>query len=344
MKPDTRFSKTFEIGGRKVGGDAPCLVIAEAGVAHFGDMDLAEQLVNLAADAHADVFKTQFFDVEALIARRAPDWRERLRPRNLTFAEARTLKDICDKRGLLFMSTAHDDTRIKWLRDLDVPAVKVGSGECNNPDFLARLAALGRPMIVSTGMYTTEDVHEALDACAAGGCQDAALLHCVTSYPAPANEINLSAMDALVSMFDGPVGYSDHTDSNLAVLGAVARGAKVIEKHITILRDVPNAQDWKVSAGPDNFADLVTQIRTTEALIGHGRKEPAPCERPGMEWAKKSLVAAHDMPVGTVLAESDLVAKRPGDGVLANRIGDLVGRRLQNPVAADDPVRIEDLG
>jgi N-acetylneuraminate synthase/N,N'-diacetyllegionaminate synthase len=339
----TQFAPTFQIADRQVGGDAPCLIIAEAGVAHFGDMDLAEQLVTLAAEGGADVFKTQFFDVEALIARRAPDWQDRLRPRNLTFEEARQLKDMCDRLGLLFMSTAHDETRIKWLLDLDVPAVKVGSGECNNPAFLTKLAEIGRPMIVSTGMYTQDDVHEAVDACAAGGCTDLALLHCVTSYPAPAEDINLSAMDTMAGFFAGPVGYSDHTDGELAVLAAVARGAKIVEKHVTILRDVPNAQDWKVSAGRENFAELVTRIRTTEALIGHGRKEPAASEQAGMAWAKKSLVATRNLPAGTVLREADLVAKRPGDGVIASRIGDLTGRTLRVAVEADDPLLFENV-
>ncbi|CAN0570576.1 unnamed protein product, partial [Laminaria digitata] len=139
----------------------------------------------------------------------------------------------------------------------------------------------------------------------------------------------------------GAIGYCDHTDGELAVLAAVARGAKIIEKHVTILRDVPNAQDWKVSAGPENFAELVARIRTTEALIGHGRKQPAASEEAGMAWAKKSLVAACDLAAGTVLREEDLIAKRPGDGVIANRIGDLTGRTLKVAIEADDPVLME---
>ncbi len=337
------FAATFEIAGRKVGGKAPCLIIAEAGVAHFGDLDLAFQLVDLAAESGADVFKTQFFDVEQLYAGRAEDWRDRLRPRNLTFEQARLVKERCDKLGLLFMSTAHDSSRIDWLHELDVAAVKVGSGERNNPSFLTELAGLGKPMIVSTGMYDTNDVLEAVDACAAGGCFELALLHCVTKYPTPADQLNLSAMDAMAAMFNGPVGYSDHTEDMVAVLSAVARGAKVIEKHITILRDVPNAQDWKVSAGPDNLAQLVADIRRVEAMIGHGRKEPAPIETTDTDWALKSLVAARDLMAGTILVARDLVAKRPGDGVSPNRIDSLIGKRLTRSVASDDLILLEDL-
>jgi len=342
-EPHTGFQARFTIDGRAVGPGADVLFIAEAGVAHFGDMALARDLVDLAADAKADVFKTQFFDVEELIAKSASDWRDRLRPRNLTLDQAHELKERCDSRGLLFMSTAHDESRIPWLEALDVPALKIGSGERNNTPFITRLAELGKPMIVSTGMYGEDDVREVLDACAAGGCDRVALLHCVTSYPTPGDQVNLAAMDRLKEIFPGPVGYSDHTEDHLAVLAAVARGAHIIEKHITILRDVPNAQDWKVSAGPEDLADLVRNVRRAQALIGHGRKEPAPCEQPGIEWALKSLVAARPLPAGTVLGPADLAAKRPGGGITPNRIAELIGRRLVHAVDADVPVRLEDV-
>jgi N-acetylneuraminate synthase/N,N'-diacetyllegionaminate synthase len=337
------MKSAFSIGGRQVGKGAPVFFIAEAGVSHFGDMGLARELVAMAADAGADVFKTQFFDVEALFARRAPEWRDRLRPRNLTLDQAAELKAMCDSRGILFMSTAHDASRIDWLRALDVPAIKVGSGERNNPEFLTALARLGKPMIVSTGMYGEADVLEAVGACERGGCNEVALLHCVTSYPAPPADVNLRAMNRMNEIFAGPVGYSDHTDDFLAVQSAVALGARVIEKHITILRDVPNAQDWKVSAGPDNLAQLVKDIRRIEAMLGHGRKEAAASEQAGIGWATKSLVVVRDLPAGHVLTSDDLVAKRPGDGVPPNRIAEIVGRRLARPVTADDPVRLTDL-
>jgi sialic acid synthase SpsE len=337
------FNRSFRIGDRAVGGESPALIIAEAGVAHFGDMTLALELVAMAAEAKADVFKTQFFDVEQLYAARASDWRERLRPRNMTLDEAQRVKEACVARGLMFMSTAHDSSRIPWLVELDVPAIKVGSGERNNSPFIETLARLGRPMVISTGMYTTVDVREALAACGRAGCRDVALLHCVTSYPAPESQVNLAAMDTLRDGFDGPVGYSDHTADFLAVFAAVARGAKVIEKHITILRDVPNAQDWKVSAGPDNFAKFVADIRRVESMIGDGVKEPAPCELGAISWALKSMVAVRDLPAGHRLSADDLVAKRPGDGVPPNKADLLIGGVLLRPIGADALVLPEDV-
>lgn len=336
------FQSRFVIADREVGEGAPVLIIAEAGVSHFGDIDLAFQLVDLAADAGADVFKTQFFDVERLFASSAQEWRDRLRPRNLTLDQAHQVAERCRSRGLLFMSTAHDESRIPWLVELGVPALKVGSGERNNTGFLQKLASLGKPMIISTGMYTNRDVTETLAACARGGCRAVSLLHCVTSYPAPPEQLNLSAMDRLREVFAGPVGYSDHTVDFIAVHAAVARGAKVIEKHITILRDVPNAQDWKVSAGPENFKSFVEEIRLIEAMLGNGVKEPAPCELAAEKWALKSLVASRDLEVGQRLSEADLVAKRPGTGIPPNRIAEVIGRRLVRAVHADTALGFDD--
>lgn len=337
------FASSFQIGNRKVGYGAPVLFIAEAGVAHFGDIEMAHLLVDLAAKAGADVFKTQVFDVDRLFSKDALEWRERLRPRNLTFEECRELRQACDDKGLLFVATAHEESRIPWLSQLDVPAVKVGSGERNNPEFLKKLANLGKPMIVSTGMYNDMDVLEALDALAAVQHHEVALLHCVTSYPTPESQVNLAAIDRLAELFPGPVGYSDHTSDDKAILAAVARGAQIVEKHITILRDVPNAQDWKVSAGPEDLAQLIADVRRIESMIGHGRKESAPCEEAGVEWALKSLAVARDLSAGHKLVAGDIVARRPGTGIPANRMTEFYDRSLKRDVAADTFLTAEDV-
>ena len=334
------FQQSFRIGDREVGVGHPALFIAEAGVAHFGDIDMAYRLVDLAADAGADVFKTQFFDVEAMIAASAKDWRERLRPRNLSLEQFTELKAYCEKRGLLFMSTAHDETRVPWLNELDVPAIKIGSGERNNPEFIAKLARLGKPMVISTGMYASEDVVEALTAALDAGCDKVALMHCVTSYPTPDEDVNLAAMDVLGHLFDGPVGYSDHTPDTLAVLGAVAKGAAVIEKHITIDRNIPNAQDWKVAAGPENLEGLIKDIRRLEAMRGHGEKVRAPSEEAGELWALKSIVAARNLSAGETFSADDAAFKRPGKGLAPNRIKEILGRTLRQDIAAEEFVTL----
>ncbi|HEX4140205.1 MAG TPA: N-acetylneuraminate synthase family protein [Candidatus Methylacidiphilales bacterium] len=337
------FPAHFAVGGREIGPGRPVFVIAEAGVNHFGQMDLAEQLLDLAISAKADAFKLQVFDVDQLFTAQAGAWKDRLRPRVLSFDEIARLRDRCRAAGLAFLLTTHDSSKIPWLEKLDVDAVKVGSGERDNTPFLAELAALRRPMIVSTGMHDAEAVKRTISACARAGAPALALLHCVTSYPTPEDQLNLAAMDELRSLFPGPVGYSDHTPDHAAVLYAVARGAQIIEKHITILRDVPNAQDWKVSAGPEDFGALVSAIRRVTTMLGSGKKEPAPCESAALSWATKSLVAARVIAAGETITAADLVAKRPGDGIPPHRLGEIVGRKAKVKLEPDQALAWENL-
>lgn len=340
---ENHFKDTFFIGKRRISKTDPCLVIAEAGVAHFGDMGLARELVELAAEGNADVFKIQAFDVDTLFVKHAVDWKDRLRPRNLTIEQVFQVKELCEKRGLLFMMTPHDETRIKWLTELKVPAIKIGSGEKNNTPFIEKLCAMGKPIILSTGMYSEKDVFDTIETIRNAGCQELALLHCVSAYPTPDSDVCLKSIDFLSEIFNGPVGYSDHTVDFLAVYGAVARGAKIIEKHITILSNVPNAQDWKVSATPDNFSQLVKNIRRMESMLGDSKKDPAKSETAAMHWALKSLVARHDLPQGHRITEADLIAKRPGGGISPNQLDQVIGMIIANPLPKDEAINWDNL-
>ncbi len=337
------FSQAFSIADRKVGPGRPVLFIAEAGVAHFGDPKKAETLVDLAAEAGADIFKTQAFQTDQLIAASLPEWRDRLRPKEVDFDFLSRMKERCDDKGLIFLCTAHDETVLPWLVEWQVPAIKVGSGERGNLPFLRTLAELGKPIILSTGMYSQEDVRATLTALAETGNPDLALLHCVTSYPTPYDQLNLRAMDQLKGLFPGPVGYSDHTQGHHAILAAVALGATIVEKHITLDFDIPNAQDWKVSAGPDDLAILIQQIREVEQALGTGEKMVQPCEIPALDWALKSLVARTPLNAGHPLSADMLVAKRPGGGIPPSELDTLMGRVLTKDLAADTMLSWEDL-
>ncbi len=332
------FNSDITIANRCVGPNEPALIIAEAGVNHFGDIGKAMALVDLAAEAGVDVFKTQAFSTAALVSGAAPEWRERLRTKEVGFDFIAQMKERCDAHGLIFLCTAHDETVLPWLDELEVPAFKVGSGERSNLPFLKAIAARGKPVILSTGMYASADVRETLSLFSSAGCRELALLHCVTSYPTPCDQVNLRAMDALRRMFTGPVGYSDHTKGHHIPLAAVALGAAIVEKHITLDFDVPNAQDWKVSAGPDDLADFVRTLRETEAALGQPDKSIQPCEQPALQWALKSLVAARDLEAGTLLTAVDLLAKRPGGGIAPSRIEEVLGRRLRRPIVVDQAV------
>jgi N,N'-diacetyllegionaminate synthase len=338
------FRADFQISGRPLSRTGEgVFIIAEAGVAHFGNFEMAQQLLALARDAGADAFKLQVFDVNELLAARASEWRNRLKDRVLDFQQVASLRRQCADAGMAFILTAHDESKIEWLERLEVDAVKVGSGERRNLRFIQQLTRLGRPMIISTGMYEQADVQAVVDAVAEAGGRELALLHCVTSYPTPPAQVNLAAMETLRQIFPGPYGYSDHTTDGLAVLGAVARGATIIEKHITILRDIPNAQDWKVSADPTTLGPLVRDLRLMRQMLGSGDKTPAPCETPAQTWALKSLVAGRALPAGHVLGDQDIKAKRPGDGISPDRLPELIGRRLGRPLEEDEPLRWEDL-
>ena len=337
------FRHQINIKNKIIGHGAPVYIIAEAGVAHFGDHGKAMALVDLAADGGADAFKTQAFTTNSLISASLPEWRDRLRPKEVGFDFIAKMKERCDQRGLTFLCTAHDPSVLPWLDELEVPAYKIGSGERGNIPFIQELARRGKPMILSTGMYQEHDLCEALDAIASVGLKELALLHCVTSYPTPLALVNLLAMNRMRELFAGPVGYSDHTQGHHVVLAAVARGAAIVEKHITLDFNVPDAQDWKVSCGPDDFAEFVQEIREVEAALGRPVKEVQPCEQAALSWALKSLVAAFDLPAGTVLKTEHLLAKRPGDGILPSQQEKLFGKRLARPVAADAALRLEDL-
>lgn len=338
-----QFQPMISIAGTPIGPGAPVYVIAEAGVAHFGDAGKAAALVDLAAEAGADAFKTQAYTTNALISARLPEWRERLRAKEVSLEFIARMKERCDRYGLTFLCTAHDRSVVPWLQELQVPAFKVGSGERGNLPFLCELAGHGRPMILSTGMY--EEIHlvETLDALYRAGLRHLALLHCVTSYPTPSHQVNLRVMDRMRELFGGPVGYSDHTSDHRAVLAAVARGANIVEKHITLDFDVPNAQDWKVSCGPDDFADFVKEIRDVEVMLGRPNLAIQECERPALNWALKSLVVARPLPAGTRIQAHHLDAMRPGDGLPPAQFRSVIGRRLKCSLEEGDLVRWEDL-
>lgn len=351
----SRPERPFSIGGRQVGGGAPCLIIAEAGVNHNGDLRLALELVRAAAKAGADAVKFQSFRASELVtagARKAAyqasntgaDDGQLAMLQALELAEDhhRKLMDEAARNGIAFLSTPFDWPSVEMLHRLDVPAFKLGSGELTNTPLLARIASLGRPLILSSGMGDLDEVEAAAACIRANGDPPTAWLHCVTSYPAPVEQSNLRAIDSLRLALGGPVGMSDHSPGLTITLAAVARGAQVIEKHLTLDRSLPGP-DHLASIEPGDFAELVRQVRLVESALGDGVKRPAPCEREIALVARRSLVAARDLPAGHVLTAGDLGVKRPGEGIPPPRFAELVGRRLALPLRADQLVAWSDL-
>ncbi|MCB2181371.1 MAG: N-acetylneuraminate synthase family protein [Desulfobulbaceae bacterium] len=338
-----KFNRQFSIDGREIGQDCPVYIIAEAGVAHFGSIDKAFKLVDLARQSGADAVKFQIFQVDELIAAESKEWRERLATRCLPHEDFYKIQSYCREQGITFFATAHDEASLEFLSKLDVPAYKIGSGEVDNWPFLAKVASLGKPVIFSTGMYTLAKVEEALNAIAETGNKDIALLHCITNYPAPADEINLRSIAELHKRFEVITGYSDHTRGIHFPLAAVALGAKIIEKHITLDYNIPNAQDWKVSCSWDDLPQLVEQAREIEKGLGTGAIGVSNTEMDNLAWARKSLVSAVDLKKGDILSTDKIICKRPGTGIAPSQLHSVIGKKINKHLAADTVIHWQDL-
>ncbi len=332
-------SNNIKIGNKTVGGAHPVYLIAEAGVNHFGQMDRAYRLVDMAVASKVDAFKIQIYQTEKMISATDPAWRERMKCKELSREAVLLLREYVVSKGLHFLASAHDEESLDWLPELGVPAIKIGSGEMRNVGYLKRAAKKGLPLIFSTGMQTIEDVQVAMDAmedCSAG----VALLHCVTLYPTQPEEVNLRAMDSLYKRFQVPVGYSDHTIGISAVLTAVARGACIIEKHIALERGIPNTQDPIVSCvGFEELSEMVKQVREVEQMLGSPEKKPADRELGSLGWARKSAVAARALSAGTIITADMVAFKRPGNGMAPDRMEEIIGKRLNTSILADEQVR-----
>jgi len=345
----------FEIGERRIGVSAPVFIVAEAGVNHNGDPALARRLVDAAAECGADAVKFQTFTVDALLTREAPkagyqvettgaeeSQREMLARLELGADRLAELRDRAAKHGLIFFSAPFDEASADALEALDVALYKVPSGEITNLPLLRHVAAKGRPVILSTGMATLEEVEQAVAAIRAAGDPPLALLHCLSAYPAPVEEVNLRAMDSLASRFGCPVGFSDHTLGIDVAVAAAARGATIIEKHLTLDKTLPGP-DHRASLGPAEFNAMVRAIRAVESALGDGVKRPMPSELDTRRVARKSLVAARALRAGERVAAGDVASKRPGTGISPAELPRVLGLRLTRDVAVDEVIAWEAL-
>ena len=334
--------------GRLIGRGQPAFIIAEAGVNHNGDLELARQLVRAAAEAGADAVKFQTFVADRLVISHAPqaDYQRRntgitesqhamLKRLELSEKAHRELQSLCSQLGVLFLSTPFDEQCADFLSDLGMIAFKIPSGELTNTPFLTHVARKGLPVILSTGMATVEEIGRAVETVRGEGNDNIVLLQCVSSYPSVPADTNLRAMGTLANLFQTPVGYSDHTDGIEIALAAAALGACVIEKHFTIDRGLPGP-DHKASLEPSELAAMVAGIRKVESALGDGEKRPAASEASTAAVARKSLVAARALKAGEIFEASMAVARRPGTGLAPSLLGSLQGRPLARDVAKDE--------
>jgi N,N'-diacetyllegionaminate synthase len=351
----TGSQRQVTIGGRKIAHGQPAFVIAEAGVNHNGEVALARQLIDAAIEAGADAVKFQSFVAERVISPSAPKAEYQLattdreesqlemaRKLELSADEQRMLHQHCDERGIQFLSTPFDRGSADLLFELGVEAFKISSGDVTNVPFLQYVARYQRPMILSTGMSYLQEVEQALAAMRETGNDQIILLHCVSSYPAPAAETNLRAMQTMASEFGVPVGLSDHTLGITVALAAAALGATVVEKHLTLDKRM-SGPDHAASLEPQEFKSMVDGIRVVESSLGNGIKEPVAAEADTRRVARRSLVLARNLSQGTLLEPEMLDEMRPGTGIPPACISEVVGRTLKRDLAAGQLLSWSDL-
>lgn len=344
-----------EIAGRPVGPGHPCYVIAEAGVNHNGDERLAIELVRVAARAGADAVKFQSFVAERLVVAGTAKANYQIENTGTQESQAEMLKALeltedlhrivineAREQGITFFSTPFDELSADLLESFDVPVFKIPSGEVTNLPLLAHVAAKRRPMILSTGMSDLEEVRRALSTIEEAGPAPVILLHCLSYYPAPPEQANLRAMETMRREFGRPTGFSDHTPGIPIPLAAVALGADVIEKHITIDRGLPGP-DHAASIEPDELERMVREIRLVQSSLGDGEKRRQPIEEEIAAVARKSVVAATAIPAGEPIRREWLTMKRPGTGISPAEVDRVVGRRARREIAADQLLSLADL-
>lgn len=331
------------------------IIIAEAGVNHNGDLDMARRMVAEARKAGADYVKFQTAVPELVISAYAPKAQyqkettgsaqsqlEMCKAIHLPLSDYTGLAELCRQEGIGFMSTPFDLTSIDCLAEIGMDYWKIPSGEITNLPYLRKIGALGAKIIMSTGMASLAEVEDAVNILEKAGTPRSRiwLLHCTTQYPAPYESVNLRAMDALATLGCAGVGYSDHTVGTDIAVAAVARGARIVEKHFTLDRNLPGP-DHRASLEPWQLAELVSAIRRTEAALGDGVKEAAEAERPNIDIARKSIVAIRPITKGEPFTEDNIYCKRPGGGISPMRWDEVIGRPAPRDFAPDELITLD---
>lgn len=339
------LNNLFKFSEKEILKTSPTYIIAEVGVNHNGDMNLAKKLIDIAVECGADAVKFQTFKAEKLVSRKAQQAEyqvtnlknktsqyEMLKKLELKFEDFIILKEYCETKGIEFISTPFDIESAVFLKDIGVHAMKIGSGDLTNIPFLQEIDKLGIPVILSTGMSNLNEVEEAVNALSN---TQVALLHCTSNYPAPFEDVNLKAMLTLETSFNKIVGYSDHTLGNEISISAVTLGAKIIERHFTLDQNLPGP-DHKASLEPQDLLNLVKSIRNVEISLGDGIKRCMPSERSTLQVARKSLIALRDIKEGEVFNHENLGIKRPGCGIEPKFLPLLLGKTARKTIKADE--------
>ncbi len=327
-------------------------IIAEAGVNHNGDLAMAKEMARVAKECGADIVKFQTAVPELVVSRfaRKAEYQKQttdagesqldmIRRLHFSFEGHKELKEYCDSIGIQYLSAPFDIPSVRFLGSLNLPLIKIPSGEITNLPYLEEVGRLHTPVLLSTGMSTLGEITDALGVLDDNGCPEATILHCNTQYPTPYEDANLTAMMELFEQFGLPVGLSDHTPGWECDVAAAVLGAQAIEKHFTLDKSLPGP-DQKASLDPAEFRAMVDAVRHTEAALGDGRKHVTASEAPNKAVARKSIVAAKPIPAGEVFTADNLTTKRPGDGISPMRWYEVLGRTAKRDFAEDEQIEL----
>ncbi|MDA8692821.1 N-acetylneuraminate synthase [Saprospiraceae bacterium] len=333
------------------------LIIAEAGVNHNGSIEIAKQLIDCAAEAGVDYVKFQTFKADKLVSRSAKkasyqventgsddSQYEMIKKLELDEEKHNILIEYCNQKGIKFLSTAFDHDSIDLLEELGIDLFKVPSGEITNKPFLQKIASKNKPIILSTGMSNIGEIEDALDVLYESGTDrnSITILHCNTEYPTPMDDVNLSAMNTIGEAFKVDIGYSDHTLGIEIPIAAVAIGAVCIEKHFTLDRSM-EGPDHRASLEPPELKEMVRSIRNIELALGNGIKKASASEMKNIIVARKSIHTSRILKKGHVITKSDLIMKRPGNGVSPMDIDLIIGHTIKEDIKEDSMIKYQDL-
>lgn len=347
----------FSIGNVNFGDDRT-VIIAEAGVNHLGRMEYAEELVKTAARAGADIVKFQTYKAEKLTTKTAPrfwDWDGEHDAEGSQFDSYSLLDSfeqeqyldlvrMCEKYDIEFLSTPFDNDAVDMLIEVGAKGFKMASCDLNNIPFLRYVASKGLPMLLSTGAGTIDEIRTAVETINAEGNQDVCIMHCTLCYPTDPADSNLTALQHIGREFpDALLGLSDHTLGTIVPAASVLYGSRVIEKHYTFDKTLPDSADHWLSLNEDELRQMVDDVRILEAGLGHGVKETLDCEQLTRANARRSVVASRPISAGTTLTEADLALKRPGTGLAPTAFYDLLGRTAARDLDEDTLLSMEDV-
>lgn len=340
----------IKIKDKILGDGNPCFIIAEGGVNHNGDINLAKKMIDKAVEAKVDAIKFQTFKSENLVTKYASMAKYQkdnlgkedsqfnmLKKLELSYSQFIELKKYCDERNIIFMSTPFDFESADFLNSIGMEAFKISSGDLTSIPMLEHISKFKKPILLSSGMAVLGEIEDAVMAIRNSGIEDIAVLHCTSNYPAAIESVNLKAMNTIKDAFKVVGGYSDHTEGITIPIAAAALGAEIIEKHFTLDKNM-EGPDHKASLDPEELKKMVEEVRKVEASLGTGIKIFNESEIDAMKVARKSIVAARDIKTGEVLVLKDLDYKRPGNGLSPKEYKFILGKKAKRDIRKDEQI------